>query len=199
MGTLEQIWGPNGVLGTQKLKKVPMGTGSQMGTHVGEVYMALIWDLHSLGRISMGFLSSYTAMRLVPGAAKVPQHVVEEANCVQNLGLGYIEVDQQTEGRLKILVLFNLGLAHVAAPLLVHRQVVQAKESFPLLKAGRQRCVPNLPASRQLSPLRQLEIKGDSDLKTSPTLAESSKKVAPVIILLDLFAWVASIRRSKTF
>ena len=40
MGTLEQIWGPNGVLGTQKLKKVPMGTGSQMGTHVGEVYMA---------------------------------------------------------------------------------------------------------------------------------------------------------------
>ena len=87
-----------------------MGTGSQMGTHVGEVYMALIWDLHGLGRISMGFLSSYTAMRLVPGAAKVPQHVVEEANCVQNLGLGYIEVDQQTEGRLKILVLFNLGL-----------------------------------------------------------------------------------------
>ena len=115
--------------------------------------MALIWDLHGLGRISMGFLSSYTAMRLVPGAAKVPQHVVEEANCVQNLGLGYIKVDQQTEGRLKILVLFNLGLAHVAAPLLVHRQVVQAKESFPLLKAGRQRCVPNLPASRQLSPL----------------------------------------------
>ena len=98
-----------------------------------------------------------------------------------------------------MLMLFNIGLAHVAAPLLVHRQVVQAKESFPLLKAGRQRCVPNLPASRQLSPLRQLEIKGDSDLKTSPTLAESSKKVAPVIILLDLFAWVASIRMSKTF
>ena len=72
MGTLEQIWGPNGVLGTQKLKKVTMGTGSQMGTHVGEVYMALIWDLHGLGRIS-----SCTAMRLVPGAAKVPQHVVD--------------------------------------------------------------------------------------------------------------------------
>ena len=89
-------------------------------------YMVLIWDLHGLDRISMGFLSSYTAMRLVPGAAKVPQHVVEEANCVQNLGLGYIEVDQQTEGRLKILVLFNIGLAYVAAPLLVHRQVVQA-------------------------------------------------------------------------
>ena len=35
-------------------------------------------------------------------------------------------------------------------------------------------------------------------MKTSPTLAESSKKVAPVIILLDLFAWVASIRMSKT-
>ena len=90
----------------------------------------------------------------VPGAAKVPQHVVEEADCVQNLGLGYIEVDQQTRGRLKIVVSFNIGLAHVAALLLVHRQVVQAKESFPLLKAGRQRCVPNLPASRQLSPLR---------------------------------------------
>ena len=92
-----------------------------------------------------------------------------------------------------------LGLARVAAPLLVHRQVVQAKESFPVLKAGRQRCVPNLPASRQLRPPRYLEINGDSDLKTSPTLAEASKKVAPVIILLDLFAWVASIRRSKTF
>ena len=60
---------------------------------------------------------------------------------------------QQIKGRLKLLVSFNLGLAHAAAPLLVHRQVVQAKESFTLLKAGRQRCVPNLPASRQLSPL----------------------------------------------
>ena len=177
-----------------------MGTGSQMGTHVGEVYMALIWDLHGLGRISMGFLSSCTAMRLVPGAAKVPQHVVEEANCVQNLGLGYIEVDQQTEGRLKILVLFNLGLAHVAAPLLVHRQVVQAKESFPLLKAGRQRCVPNLPASRQLSPLRQLEIQGDSGLKTSTTLAESSSLAAAtcLTIFLGFLATHLAIRLSIT-
>ena len=98
-------WGP----GDPNTVKVPMGTRSQMGTHVGEVYMALIWDLHGLGRISMGFLSSCTAMRLVPGAAKVPQHVVEEANCVQNLGLGYIEVDQQTDGRLKVWCCSTLG------------------------------------------------------------------------------------------
>ena len=81
---------------------------------------------------------------------------------------------------------FNLGLAHVAAPLLVHRQVVQPKESFPPLKAGRQRCVPNLPASRQLSPLLQLEIKGDSGLKTSPTLAESSSLAAATCLTISL-------------
>ena len=85
--------------------------------------------------------------------------------------VGQIVVDQHTKGRLKLLVLFNLGLAHVVAPLLVHQQVVEAKESFPLLKAGRQRCVPDLPASRQLNSLLQEEIKGDSGLKTSPTLA----------------------------
>ena len=120
--------------------------------------MVLIWDLHGLDRISMGFLSSYTAMRLwegdccfighikdyrgcaatrgdshparghttyigcsqrshsetpesesligwalrsqqficsesleevgeVPGAAKVPQHLVEEADCVQPIAI----------------------------------------------------------------------------------------------------------------
>ena len=38
-----------------------------MGTYVGEVYMALIWDLHGLGRIFMGFLSSYTANETLRG------------------------------------------------------------------------------------------------------------------------------------
>ena len=86
---------------------------------------------------------------------------------------------------------FNHGLAHVAAPLLIHRQVVQAKESFPPLKAGRQRCVLNLPASRQLSPLLQLEIKGDSGLKNSLTLAESSSLTAAICLTIS-FGFLAT-------
>ena len=35
--------------------------------------------------------------------------------------VGQIVVDQHTKGRLKLLVLFNLGLAHVVATLLVHQ------------------------------------------------------------------------------
>ena len=100
--------------------------------------------------------------------------------------VGQIVVDQHTKGKLKLLVLFNLGLAHVVAPLLVHQQVVEAKESFPLLKAGRQRCVPDLPASRQLNSLLQEEIKGDSGLKTSPTLAESNSLAAATCLIISL-------------
>ena len=77
---------------------------------------------------------------------------------VSRTWVGQIVVDQHTKGRLKLWVLFNLGLTHVPAPLLLHLPIVQAKESFPL-KTGRQRNVPKLPASRQLSSLLQKEIK----------------------------------------
>ena len=36
---------------------------------------------------------------------------------------------------MEILVLFNLGLAHMAAPLLLHLPLVQAMESLPLLSS----------------------------------------------------------------
>ena len=112
----------------------------------------------------------------VLGAAKVPSRdslsTWLKRLIVSRTWVGQIVIDQHTKGRLKLLVLFNLGLAHMAATLLLHLPIVQAKESCPLLKTGRgrQRSVPNLPASRQLSSLLQKEIKRDSGLKTSPIM-----------------------------
>ena len=83
-------------------------------------------------------------------------------------------------------MLFNLGLGHVAATLLLHQPIVHAKESFPLLKTGWQRSIPNLPASRQLSSLLQNEIKRDSGLKTSPTLAKSNSLAAASCLTISL-------------
>ena len=102
--------------------------------------------------------------------------------------VGQIVIDQHTKGRLKLLVLFNLGLAHMAATLLLHLPIVQAKESCPLLKTGRgrQRSVPNLPASRQLSSLLQKEIKRDSGLKTLPTMANSNSLAAASCLTVSL-------------
>ena len=97
---------------------------------------------------------------------------------VSRTWVGQIVVDQHTKGRLKLWVLFNLGLTHVPAPLLLHLPIVQAKESFPLLKTGWQRSIPNLPASRQLSSLLPKEIKRDSGLKTSPNMAKSNSLAA---------------------
>jgi len=68
---------------------------------------------------------------------------------VSRTWVGQIVVDQHTKGRLKLLVLFNPGLAHVVAPLFVHRQVVKAKESFPLLKAGWSAALRPRSASQQ--------------------------------------------------
>ena len=84
----------------------------------------------------------------VGGAAQVPQHMVEEADGVQHLGWANLNSQQFQQ-----LVLFNLRLANMSTPLLVHLGVVESKESFPLLKVGRQCSVPNLPTSSQLSSL----------------------------------------------
>ena len=66
------------------------------------------------------------------------------------------------------LVLFNLGLAHRAmvSLLLVHLIVIEAKKSFPLLKAAWQCSLPNLPTSSQLSSnLMKEEVKERLGLK----------------------------------
>ena len=57
------------------------------------------------------------------------------------------------------LVLFNLGLAHraMASLLLIHLIVIEAKKSFPLLKAAWQGSLPNLPTSSQLSSILMKE------------------------------------------
>lgn len=77
-------------------------------------------------------------------------------------------------------------LADAATPLLLHLPVVEAKESFPLLKACWQRSVPNLLASRQLSYLLQEEIKGDSHKKHSLTLAEANSLTAATCLIISL-------------
>ena len=104
---------------------------------------------------------------------------------VSRTWVSQIVVDQHTKGRLKLWVLFNLGLTHVPAPLLLHLPIGQAKESFPL-KTGRQRNVPKLPASRQLSSLLQKEIKRDSGLKTLPTMANSNSLAAASCLTVSL-------------
>ena len=43
---------------------------------------------------------------------------------VSRTWVGQIVVDQHTKGRLKLWVLFNLGLTHVPAPLLLHLPIV---------------------------------------------------------------------------
>ena len=89
----------------------------------------------------------------VLGAAKVPSRdslsTWLKRLIVSRTWVGQIVVDQHTKGRLKLLVLFNPGLAHVVAPLFVHRQVVRAKESFPLLKAGWSAALRPRSASQQ--------------------------------------------------
>ena len=128
----------------------------------------------------------------VLGAAKVPSRdslsTWLKRLIVSRTWVGQIVIDQHTKGRLKLLVLFNLGLAHMAATLLLHLPIVQAKESCPLLKTGRgrQRSVPNLPASRQLSSLLQKEIKRDSGLKTSTTMAKANSLAAASCLTISL-------------
>ena len=65
----------------------------------------------------------------------------------------------QSETMVAGLVLFNLGLAHraMASLLLVHLIVIEAKKSFPLLKAAWQGSLPNLPTSSQLSSILMKE------------------------------------------
>ena len=62
-----------------------------------------------------------------------PRSLSMWADCVQNLG--WSDYSWSTYKRqMEILVLFNLGLAHMAAPLLLHLPLVQAMESLPLLQ-----------------------------------------------------------------
>ena len=128
----------------------------------------------------------------VLGAAKVPSRdslsTWLKRLIVSRTWVGQIVIDQHTKGRLKLLVLFNLGLAHMAATLLLHLPIVQAKESCPLLKTGRgrQRSVPNLPAGRQLSSILKKEIKRDSGLKTSTTMAKSNSLAAASCLTISL-------------
>ena len=126
----------------------------------------------------------------VLGAAKVPSRdslsTWLKRLIVSRTWVGQIVIDQHTKGRLKLLVLFNLGLAHMAATLLLHLPIVQAKESCPLLKTGWQRSVPNLPAGRQLSSILKKEIKRDSGLKTLPTMANSNSLAAASCLTVSL-------------
>ena len=80
-------------------------------------------------------------------------------------------------------MLFDLGLTHDAALLLLHLLVVEAKESPLLLQVGWQHLVPNLPASRQLSPLLKEEIEGDHP---SLTWAMSNSLAAATCLTISL-------------
>ena len=64
----------------------------------------------------------------VLGAAKVPSRdslsTWLKRLIVSRTWVGQIVVDQHTKGRLKLWVLFNLGLTHVPAPLLLHLPIV---------------------------------------------------------------------------